>query len=174
MITSPYVLGDFMSHQTNISDKLLYNNLHEFKYFNLFSLYFCIFQIFTFSGYNLFSYLPVLCLIGLSIFLYLKLKDEIIDSDIDYSLTNDALGISYTIAIGCVIMTSIDIIFVYFMSRSQIYFLWNLNNKFENRFALFSCFIVFSRLLISFIYITWIRTLTEKAKNFEMILKTKS
>ena len=174
MITSPYVLGDFMSHQSNISDKLLYNNLHEFKYFNLFSLYFCIFQIFTFSGYNLFSYLPVLCLIGLSIFIYFKLSEEIIDSDIDYSLTLDALGISYTIAIGCVIMTSIDIILVYFLSRSQIYFLWNLNNKFENRFALFSSFIIFSRLLISFIYITWIKTLSEKATTFETLLKSKS
>ena len=174
MITSPYVLSDFMSHQSNISDKLLYNNLCEFKYFNLFSFCFCIFQILTFSGYNLFSYLPVLCLIALSIFFYIKLSEENIDTDADYSLTVDTLGIGYTIAIGCVIMTSIDIIFVYFMSRSQIYFLWNLNNKFENRFALFSCFIVFSRLLISFIYITWIKTLTEKAKNFDMLLKSKS
>ena len=174
MITSPYVLGDFMSHQSNITDKLIYNNLKEYTYFIKFTLYFSIFQIITFTGFNLFTFIPLLSLIGLSIFLLLNLKEENIDSDNDYSSTNDIIGIGFTVSILCIIVSLIDIFLVLFISRHQISFLWNLNNKFENRFALFSCFIVFSRLFISFIHMIWMKNLSEKTNTFSMVNKTSS
>lgn len=172
MITSPYVLGDFMSHQTNITDKIIYNNLQEYRYFIKFTLYLTIFQIITFTGFSLFAFLPVLILIGLSIFLLINFSEEKIDTDANYSTVNDTIGIAFTISILSLIISVIDIFLVFVVSRNQISFLWGLNNKFENRFALFCCFIVFSRLFISFIHMIWMKIISEKINVFNTITKS--
>ena len=130
MIKKKYNLRDQITNQTNTTDKIIYKNLQEYTYFIKFTLYFSIFQIITFTGFNLFTFIPLLSLIGLSIFLLLNLKEEKIDSDNDYSSTNDIIGIGFTVSILCIIVSLIDIFLVLFILRHQFSFFLNLLNNF--------------------------------------------
>lgn len=154
---SQYALGIFNAHEMNENDSMIYLKLIDFRYYNSMIFWFSLVQIIFFIGFNPTAYFVLVVTIYVNYLISEALKEENLNVDLDYSITNGKLSFAFYATIVLIVLNLIDILLTGLLSFNKIKLLFMLNNTNERKFAFFSCSIIFARLLLNVILCIWLK-----------------